>query len=90
MKYLSGLCLLLFFNHLSAQESFLKGSIRDSINNEVLSGVTVSISNKLGTKTNENGNYLLKLAAGTYKVNYSYTGYFQKRLILKSRKKKQR
>ncbi|MBK7689803.1 MAG: TonB-dependent receptor [Bacteroidetes bacterium] len=80
MKYLSGLCLLFIFNQLAAQESFLKGSIKDSLNNELLSGVTVSISNKLGTKSNENGNYLLKLAPGKYKVNYSYTGYYAKTL----------
>ncbi len=85
MKYLLGSILLFLSIGSFAQTGILKGVIRDSTSNELLSGVTVSVSNRSGTKTNESGNYSLKIPAGKHIVNYTYTGYQPKTIEVEIR-----
>ena len=78
MKYLFKILVFFLVFDVNAQTALLKGTIKDSLNNEILTGVTISVNQKLGTKTNENGDYTLKLPSGKYKMNVSYTGYQSK------------
>lgn len=66
------LCITILMN---AQNAILKGTIRDSSNNENMIGVTVSLNSKMGTKTNDRGIYQLHIPAGKYTLQVSYTGY---------------
>lgn len=74
MKCITCVTLLFLAATSFGQTGLLKGIIKDSASNEVLSGVTVAVS-KSGTKTDERGTYSLKLTPGTHQVNISYTGY---------------
>lgn len=60
-----------------AQENFvLHGTIRDSGNNETLSGVNVLFPElQTGTVTNAYGFYSIKLPDGKHQVNITYLGY---------------
>ena len=65
--------LLVFVKILSAQ--ILTGVIYDN-NNIPLAGTNIIVDGtNLGTASNDNGEYLLKLKAGRYRIIYSYIGY---------------
>ena len=77
---------LVFFNHLSAQTSFLKNTISKVIlSGKVtaastglpLEGATIYIPDlKIGTTADVNGNYMLRnIPAGTYLVQAGFVGY---------------
>ncbi len=56
----------------------LSGKIRQQ-DRQPLPGVTVYVPDmKLGTTTDANGNYSLKLPAGYYNIEFSFIGYFTK------------
>ncbi len=82
MKLFCSLFLLLGPLFLSAQTAMLKGLVRDSITNEVLIGVSISSDVKTFAKSNQNGEYAIKLTAGRHEVKFSYTGYKEKRIII--------
>ncbi|MFN5317636.1 MAG: TonB-dependent receptor domain-containing protein [Bacteroidia bacterium] len=74
----SVLCWLLMpaFSALSAQQATLHGKIVDATNGEALIGATVLIEGTtLGAMADLDGNYSLKLAAGTYTVKCRYVSY---------------
>ncbi len=58
-----------------AQTGELKGTVKDAATGEGLIGATILISKGKGTVTDVNGNYSMKVDAGTYKVTISYVGY---------------
>lgn len=58
-----------------AQSGELKGTVKDAGTGEGLIGATILISKGKGTVTDINGNYSMKVDAGTYKVTISYVGY---------------
>ena len=58
-----------------AQTATLKGIVTDGNTNETLIGVTVVMADGLGTVTNLDGEYLLKVPSGSYTVVYRYVGY---------------
>lgn len=58
----------------AAQTGSLKGTVKDA-NGQPMAGASVTIEGtKKGTTTDVNGNYLLKLAPGNYKLVISYVG----------------
>lgn len=62
-----------------AQQGTIKGSLQDSKLNEPIMFATVSVkkgaSLVTGTQTDYDGNFELKIAVGTYTVEFSYVGY---------------
>ncbi len=75
--YLIPVILFLFSTFDShAQKGTIKGTIIDETDKEYLFGAVVEIKKShLGTATNENGAYELKLAPGTYFLEVNYVGY---------------
>lgn len=60
---------LLISQSLFAQKGTLRGKIIDRENGETLIGATVSLKNKpVGTITDFDGNYSLKLSPGSYSI----------------------
>ncbi|MBS3806860.1 MAG: TonB-dependent receptor [Bacteroidales bacterium] len=67
---------LLISQSLSAQKGTLRGKIIDHENGETLIGATVSLKDKpVGTITDFDGNYSLKLSPGSYSIKVSYVSY---------------
>lgn len=69
--------LLLFVTsiELHAQEGILKGKIIDSEFKEPMIGVNILLKNGIGTVTDINGIYELKLPAGNNEITYKFIGY---------------
>lgn len=82
MRYFIGLILFFLTVNTNAQQTILRGLIKDSMSNETLTGVTVSVNNSFGTKSNNDGNYVLKIQNGLQKIKFSYTGYESKTIEL--------
>ncbi len=61
-----------------AQTALLKGIIKDSTNQETLTGVSVMADSKTFSRSNINGEYILKLKAGKHVIKFTYTGYTEK------------
>ncbi|CAN5383851.1 TonB-dependent receptor [soil metagenome] len=71
---LSGVLWLFTFTALLAQG--VRGRITDATTKAAIPGVTISVTNaKIGTTTDENGDYTLKLAPGSYTLRISFVGY---------------
>lgn len=71
-------CCLLFFLpwYAWAQQAIVKGNIRDAVNNEVLTGATVSLKGtNNATATDVNGEFLLYAGAGEQQLVVRYLGY---------------
>ena len=60
---------------LSQTHGYLVGTVTDANSGEALIGVNITVTADKGTVTDINGNYKLRLNAGTYTVNFQYTGY---------------
>jgi hypothetical protein len=77
MKLLFILFIILFSpGFLSAQNYSVRGKIQDTETGESLSFANVRVLNSsLGTSSNQEGEYEIKLAAGNYKLIASYIGY---------------
>jgi TonB-linked SusC/RagA family outer membrane protein len=69
--------MMLFNVSLMAQSIDLKGVVTDAGTNESLPGVTVKVegNNLVGTTTDLNGNFKLKVTAKTEKLSFSFVGY---------------
>jgi len=79
--------ILLFFFTVSfafAQNGSIKGTVKDSKNNEAIIGATVQIisaSSPIGSVTDVEGNFeISKVPAGSYKVQISYVSYATKEI----------
>jgi hypothetical protein len=81
------------FSVLKAQQATLFGKIVDATNGESLIGATVLIEGTtIGAMADLDGNYSIKLAAGTYSVKCRYVSYQDqtiKQLTLKAGEVKQ-
>lgn len=77
LKNLFLLCVLFTFSHLGAQENFVvNGVIKDSENNETLSGVNILFPNlQKGTVSNDYGFYSIRIPKGEHVIEISYLGY---------------
>ncbi|MCI0751649.1 MAG: TonB-dependent receptor [Flammeovirgaceae bacterium] len=59
-----------------AQKGIIRGSVIDNANGEVLIGVTIQVENtSLGTVTDLDGKFELKVEPGTYTLKVSYISY---------------
>jgi len=77
MKTIIYLFIFLFFvQTLNAQTYTLTGSVKDGTSGENLPGVNIFVTEKkVGTSTDLNGNYLLQLPKGEYRVVFSFIGF---------------
>ena len=83
MKYIFSIILTLtLFLGLVAQNSEIFGVITDAETGETLIGVNVTVNNKNGISTNENGEYSLKLNGGNHIVVFSYIGYRKEEIAI--------
>jgi len=76
-KLYSAIILTLFlfsFQWLSAQTGTVKGTIKDVTGNPLTGASVIVQGGKSGTSTDANGNYTLKLPAGTYTLVVSFVG----------------
>lgn len=84
---------LLFFvmTNIQAQQSSVFGVVKDIDTKELMIGAAVYVDSlQIGTTTDENGFYELKLEVGRYKIRYSYLGYHTQETVVtvdKSRKR---
>ena len=75
-KLLSFFCLSIISFFLVAQQGnfTISGQVTDNTTKEALIGVNI-ISNDIGTSTNIDGNYTLKLPYGKHEITFKYIGY---------------
>ena len=75
-KLLSFFCLSIISFFLVAQQGnfIVSGQVTDNTTKEALIGVNI-ISNDIGTSTNIDGNYTLKLPYGKHEIIFKYIGY---------------
>ena len=57
------------------QHGILKGKVIDTEDREILVGVNIYNEDNVGTITDLNGNYSLKLPIGKQKITFKYIGY---------------
>lgn len=77
------LAFFLFFTvTIQAQQAFVSGTIRDSLNGEILVGAVVRIASGGGAVTDLNGFYTLPVPAGTVKLRFNYSGYYADSVVL--------
>lgn len=77
---LIAVCSLFISTTLFAQNGIIKGSVKNTINNEVLPSVTVIIQGtSIGALTDANGKYSIeKLKPGFYNIEFKYIGFKSK------------
>jgi iron complex outermembrane receptor protein len=82
LKYVNGLVLLyaLFTNQAYSQESYVYGTVSDSMTKESLPGVNILVDSSGGIASDCYGNYILKLRPGLHEITYSYLGYKTKKI----------
>ncbi|HTN37729.1 MAG TPA: carboxypeptidase-like regulatory domain-containing protein, partial [Arachidicoccus sp.] len=79
------LCAFLWFfsqNLLHAQQRVLTGTVVDVKTNTPLSGVSISAPKTIGTLTDVQGRYSLKLNAPIDSLTFSYVGYRTKIVVM--------
>lgn len=72
--YLLGVILLLGVQAY-AQTRTITGKVTDANDGSPLPGVNISLGRGIGTKTEANGNYSLKVPAGKHTLTFSFIGY---------------
>lgn len=66
----------LYFQALQAQSFLLSGTVRDAETKQTLAAAAIRIvGTSKGTVTNLQGDYMLTLEAGEYRIAFSYVGY---------------
>lgn len=74
--YRFSMILVLLFSSVYTFAQSLKGSIKDSKTGQGIPGVSISVQGRTtGTVSDGDGNYVLKLPAGTYAIKVSAVGY---------------
>ncbi len=75
----------LLINNISAQSVTLKGTVVDSISNEILIGANVIlVGTSIGTASDKNGKFIIRnVPAGAYKIRATYVGYKENEIRLK-------
>lgn len=77
MKPIIVLLICLISHPICAQQQTLKGKVLDKNNNQALSFANIRVAETaLGTSSNVNGEFELKLKQGTYKLIASFIGYY--------------
>lgn len=76
------LLLILNFIIVFSQTKYLKGVVKDSLNNELLVGAVLQYENNKGVKTNEMGDFIFSIPQGLTHIEVSYIGYETKKVVL--------
>ena len=74
MRYLSLFCIL-FLSYNTQAQHVLNGKINDKNTGEPLIGATILYADGVGTVSNFDGQFELRLKKGTYTITASYVGY---------------
>jgi len=72
------LTLILFSFRGNAQTASINGQIKDADTREILTGVNIVADGKLGTTSDNQGNYHLRLPIGTHEIQFSFVGYLSR------------
>lgn len=64
-----------FFANMMVEAQTIKGKITDKSNGETLIGVNIFNQDKVGTTTNIDGEYSLKLTEGEHTITFKFIGY---------------
>ncbi|MDP4588738.1 MAG: TonB-dependent receptor, partial [Flavobacteriales bacterium] len=75
MRFLTLIFILIGSASAFAQSASIKGTITDASNKTVLPGASVFNQDGQGITSDIDGNYELKLDAGTHKISFSFIGY---------------
>ncbi|MEO6189990.1 MAG: TonB-dependent receptor [Saprospiraceae bacterium] len=67
--------LVLAVSSLLAQSSLVKGTVRDKSGNPIIGANVIANPGSFGTVTDNQGNWSLSMAPGSYKIITSYVGY---------------
>jgi outer membrane cobalamin receptor len=82
LRHLLIIGIVLSFNELSFAQVTIKGVVKDSASQETLVGAVVSIDDTLGTTTDLNGTYKIKVQKGQHKIAYAFVTYKNKTAII--------
>ena len=78
--------LTICFTATAVAQGTVKGKVVDAENNEPLIGATVSVSGTtLGTVTDIDGNFVLKLTSSKATLEFKYLGYKDKNMTISSK-----
>ena len=85
-NFITSLACILIFSTLLVEAQTIKGKINDKSNGESLIGVNIFNQDNVGTTTNIDGEYSLKLTEGEQTITYKFIGYqsFTKKFTLKA------
>lgn len=77
LKFIYSIIAFVFANQTFVAQNKISGNIKDDQTNEILTGVSIYISDlKTGTSTDQKGNYQLEnIKTGTYLFEISFNGY---------------
>lgn len=81
--------LLLFSINIYSQTAIVKGTVLNSLTNELLSDCNILVKETLtGTSTSSNGEFIIELPLGEYTLQFSYIGFetYTEKVYLKSSK----
>jgi outer membrane receptor protein involved in Fe transport len=78
---------LFAFSLANAQPFYIKGVIKDATSNETLIGASVSLKTGVGTVTDLDGNFSLKVEPGVYTIKVFYVGYegYSQKVVVKDK-----
>jgi iron complex outermembrane recepter protein len=75
--------LLLTSNQIVHSQSFITGTVADSVSGMTIEAVNIRIPEAgKGTSTDQAGNFKLNVEPGRYNLNFSFIGYLQKTLVI--------
>jgi iron complex outermembrane receptor protein len=82
-KYALLLILLLIeSNLLLGQGIAISGTVSDFETDEMLPGVNVMADGKIGTSTNKDGGWMLRLVPGRHEISFSFVGYARRTMVI--------
>lgn len=75
---------LLTLSCLGYSQITIKGKVTSKLEGNALTSVTIKSSSKNGTTSDENGNYVIKVASKSDKLIFSYVGYKTQTIVIDS------
>ncbi|MBN1117234.1 MAG: TonB-dependent receptor [Bacteroidales bacterium] len=75
MRFLTAIAFALLSVSVFAQNTAIKGVVKDAVTGETIIGANVLYAENKGTVTDINGNFSFELSPGSYEIQVSYVGY---------------